>query len=282
MALAKQTTSTRVPPPPQFISLSPDDATQGGLIDDIDVEIIDAATCEWDYNGQQPAGPALAVQFQDPNGQTHDQYYSAGKAEDWSPSEDGRGFVAVSGKTGFNNSTNLMKFFTSMVEAGFPKELLSAGDVKCIIGTKAHVNQVVQERKGLIRTGKNADRPSTALLVTKIHSLPGADTKGLGKVAGKSPAATVAKGGKPNGKAATTASSDNTEMDAAIVEALLGALGEAGDALPKKAMVQVVFKAFTDDTKLRNKAIARVNSAEFLKSLGDNGIEFDGAQISLG
>jgi hypothetical protein len=285
MALAKQNAKSNTPPPPQYISLSPDDFTQGGLIDDIDVEIIDAASCEWDYNGQQAAGPALAVQFQDPNGQTHDQYYSAGKAEDWSPSEDGHGFISVSGKTTVNTSSNLAKLFASMVEAGFPKELLASGDVKVIIGTKCHVNQVAQERKGLIRTGKNADRPSTTLLVTKIHSLPGADTKSPAKAAGKATTTTKAAGGKANGAAAaTTAASGNADMDEAIVGALIAALGEADGPLPKKAMVQVVFKAFDADANLkglRNKAIARVNAADFLKSLGDSGITFDGAQISL-
>ena len=99
MALAAQQKKPAAPAV-TYISLSPDDATQGGLIDDIDVEITDAATCEWDYNGQQEAGPALAIEFTDPNGATHAQYYSAGKAIDWSPTENGEGFQAVSGKQG--------------------------------------------------------------------------------------------------------------------------------------------------------------------------------------
>jgi len=281
MALAKQNVS-KTPPAPQLISLSPDDATQGGLIDDIDCKIIDAQTCEWDYNGNAPAGPALAVQFEDRNGATHDQYYSAGKAEDWSHSEDGTGFIAVSGKTGFNSSSNLMKFFASLVECGFPKELLAAGNVKCLIGTDCHVMQVKQERKGLVRKGKNAEREYSTLLVSKIHSLPGADTKQAGKVAGKPATGTSTKAanGKPNGQAAT--SNPNEEIDSVLVGALMEALADT-DPQPKKALVQIAAKAFADGElkQLRSKAIARANAADFLKGLPENGISFDGAQFSM-
>lgn len=281
MALGKQT--TKAVTTPTYISLSPDDATQGGLVDDIDVEISDAATCEWDYNGQQPAGPALAIEFTDKNGAQYQQYYSAGKPEDWTPTDDGCGFAAVSGKTGFNNSTNLMKFFASLVEAGFPKELLAAGNVKALVGTSCHVNQVVQERKGLVRTGKNADRPSTVLLVSKIHSLPGADTKGTagaGKVAGKVGGATKTAGGKPNGAAAAEPDSEVDAIDAALIGALTEALADT-DPLPKKALLKLASDAFKGQGKLHSQAIARSNNPVFLKSLVDSGIAFDGAQFSL-
>lgn len=276
MALAAQQKKPAAPAV-TYISLSPDDATQGGLIDDIDVEITDAATCEWDYNGQQEAGPALAIEFTDPNGATHAQYYSAGKAIDWSPTENGEGFQAVSGKTGFNNSTNLMKFFTSLVEAGYPKESLAAGNVKVLIGLKCHINQVVQERKGLVRTGKNADRPTTALLVTKIHSLPGADTKSASKAATTTKAAV---GGKANGKAAPTPAADvNDEIDTTLTEKILEALAET-DPLPKKSLLQIASAAFKG-TPSHAKAIGRVNQADFIKSLAESGITTNGAEFSL-
>ena len=125
-----------------------------------------------------------------------------------------------------------MKFFTSLVEAGYPKESLAAGNVKVLIGLKCHINQVVQERKGLVRTGKNADRPTTALLVTKIHSLPGADTKSASKAATTTKAAV---GGKANGKAAPTPAADvNDEIDTTLTEKILEALAET-DPLPKKS-----------------------------------------------
>jgi hypothetical protein len=283
MALATSK-ATKTPPAPQLISLSPDDATQGGLIDDIDAKIIDAQTCEWDYNGQAAAGPALAVQFEDRNGATHDQYYSAGKAEDWSPDAEGTGFVAVSGKTGFNSSSNLMKFFGSLVECGFPKELLAAGNVKCIIDTDCHVMQVKQERKGLIRTGKNADREYSTLLVSKIHSLPGADTKSAKPTLGKA-AAGAAKpaGGKANG-AAAAGNSDLDAIDAKLVESLMEALAET-DPLPKKSLLQLASGAFKG-TPLHAKAISRSNDNNFLNQFkpgdaNETGINFDGAKFSL-
>ena len=279
MALQKTASTKQAPPQPTRVSLNPDTATQG-FLDDVDVEFTDALAVMWDYNGQQPEGPALCVEMTDVNGGQHIQYYSAGKAEDWGVTEDNTGFTAVSGKTGVNSQTNLMKFMDSMVQAGFPKEILDQGDVKAIVGVKAHINQVVQERKGLIRTGKNADRPSTLLLVSKIHSLPGADTasKPATKAAGKPVAGTKAASGKPNGAAAaiTTAADD---IDSVLIAKLMEALAET-DPLPKKSLLQLASGAFKG-TPQHSKAIARSNSSEFLKSLPESGISFDGAQFSL-
>lgn len=278
MALQKSAVSKATPPQPQRVSLNPDTATQG-FLDDVDVEFTDALAVMWDYNGQQPEGPALCVEMTDVNGGQHIQYYSAGKAEDWGVTEDNTGFTAISGKTGVNAQTNLMKFMESLTAAGFPKETLDQGDVKAIVGTKCHINQVVQERKGLIRTGKNADRPSTLLLVSKIHSLPGADApaKGVAKGKAAAPAATKAAGGKPNGAAAATAAAD--DIDSVLIAKLTEALAE-NDPLPKKSLLQIASGAFKG-TPQHSKAIARSNSPEFLKSLGESGISYDGAQFSL-
>jgi hypothetical protein len=283
MALQKQPSKT--PAAPSYISLSPDDATQGGLIDDIDVVIIDAATCEWDYNGQAAAGPALAVQFEDRNHVTHDQYYSAGRAEDWAPTPDGCGFQAVSGKTGFNNSTNLMKFFDSLAKEGFPKDLLAAGNVKAIIGTDCHVLQVEQDRKGLVRTGKNADRKSTTLLVSKIHSLPGTDNKKPASATAPAGKSTAAVGGKANGAAKatkSTASDEYAEIDPKLIEGLTESLADNG-VVPLKDVMKIAVSQFKG-TAHNSAAIKRSRDMAFLdqfKGDGYEGIKFDGAEFSL-
>ena len=121
--------------------------------------------------------------------------------------ESGEGFVAVSGKTGFNNNSNIMMLFDSLVKAGFPKDHLT-GNVKVIVGVKGHVLQQITERKGLIRTGKNADRPNSVLLVSKITELP-AGVSGSGTAVAQqattgsaSTKAAAAAGGRANGAAA--------------------------------------------------------------------------------
>src|ERR1700722_18033374 len=216
MALAKaQSTATRTaplaPPKPTRVSMNPETFTAGGLINDIDITISDAQTTTWDMNGAVSSDtPFLAVEMTDGNGTSHVQYYSAGKPEDWAPEESGEGFVSPSGKTGINGTTNLGMFLASLVEAGFPKESFDDGNLKVIIGTHAHVLQKQLDRQGLIRTGKNAARPSSVLLISKIHELPGASSAkpaAIGKPngsAGKataSPAASASTAAsKPNGK----------------------------------------------------------------------------------
>jgi hypothetical protein len=278
MALAKATSTKSASP--SLVSMNPDVFTFG-LIDDVDIEITDAACATAaqaeNYNADDPDAPLFLVEMTDVNGAEHKQYYSLGKSEDWAPSAGGEGFIAVSGKTSINATTNLGMFLKSLVENGFPTDILATGNLKSIIGTKCHVLMKQTDRKSLVRPGKDASKPTGVLLVSKIHSLPGADTKTTTKATGK---ATAAVGGKANGKAApATANSGNDEIDTVLVEKLMEALAE-NDPLPKKALLQLASGAFKG-TPLHSKAIARSNNAAFLSSLSDNGINFDGAQFSL-
>lgn len=286
MAIAQKAKAAAAPPAPARVSLNPESATHGGLIDDIDIEITDAQTALYDYGGASEQGdvPVLAVEFTDVNGKAEIQYYSVGKAEDWAPTEDGTGFFSTSGKTGFNDSTNIMRFFKSLVEQGFPADKLDEGDVKVLIGLKAHVNQVVVERKGLVRTGKNADRPPQVLLVTKIHHLPGGKSTGMPAKAG---AVKTAVGGKANGAAASTpaaAAATADGIDAKVAEILNNALVETGEAIAKKDIGKTVFKALTAEglpPVQVNKHVTRSNAADFLAGLEEAGMVFDGKQLAL-
>ena len=273
--------------------MNPDTFTVGGVINDIDITITDAGTTTWDMNGAvSPDTPFLAVEMTDGNGTAHVQYYSAGKPEDWQPDADGEGFVSASGKTGINGTTNLGMFLASLVESGFPKELFDDGNLKVIIGTQAHVLQKQLERQGLIRTGKNASRPTSVLLVSKIHALPGAeDAKpaasakvGPKPVAGKNAPATATSAktvsGKANGAAAPVQGDD---LDEHIATALKLHLAEAGEPIAAKIMAKVVFEYFNanDMKALANKAVARSSKQEFRQSLNDNGFVYDGSTLAL-
>lgn len=287
---AGRPTSTRNAPPPQpkspsveRVSMNPDTFTAGGLINDIDITITDAQTTVWDMNGAvSPDTPFLAVEMTDANGTAHVQYYSAGKPEDWQPEESGEGFVSPSGKTGINGTTNLGMFLTSLVDAGFPKELFNEGNLKVVVGTQAHVLQKVLERQGLIRTGKNASRPNQVLLVSKIHALPGADAKAqsIGKGAKPAPGkalspASKTLSGKVNGQAASAASGDDALAEH-IYTALQLHLGEVGEPIPVKSMHKVTFDYFkANQLDGTNKAVALCNKQSFRASLADNGIVYD-------
>jgi len=279
LATAKKNTSA-----PGLVSMAPDTFTTG-LFDDADGEITDCQSTVFDWGGAVPADtPAFAIEITDANGSQHTQYYSLGKSEDWEPSEDGRGFVPKSGKSGINRTTNLGMLIESMVECGYPVENLASGDLKAAFtGLKAHWIIKKTERTGLVRAGKNADRPTGVLIVNKIHALPG--TKSA------APASKAAVGGKANG-AATTAKTtaakpadagDFDDVDEILVPAVLEALGDAEGGLEKKQLVKIANTVFNtaENKALRNKAIGRANQPGFMAKLEESGVTVDGARLSL-
>lgn len=301
MAIAKKTTPAGAAGPSR-VSFNPDTATTG-MLDDVDLEITDAATVMFDYNGQQDAQPALCLELTDINGGRHEQYWTCGKAIDWAPTDDQGGFVPLTGKSGFNDSTNIMHLFKSLHEQGGEAilDILNAGDCKQFIGMKAHfIIKTLPKRTGLIRTGKNAEKDPQVLVVSKIHSLPGTTGTGTGattapaKAAGKagtgggpSPATSKAAGGKANGAVASTsaaaaAAGDNEAVDTELVPAVLASLSENGE-LQKKDLIKIANDTFnTPELKaLRNKAIGRANQPSFMAKLGDNGVTVDGAKLTL-
>jgi hypothetical protein len=279
VAIAQAAKKGHSAPQPQRVSFNPDTQTSG-FLDDVDVQVTDAQTCEFDYIGTQAAQPALCLELTDVNGGQHVQYWTCGQSTDWAPTEDGSGFVSLSGKTGFNAQSNLAMLFKSVVEAApeIPEvmSILDSGDCKRLIGMKVHVLIKKISRPGLLRTGPNAAKEPTVLLISKIIALPGTESRTAGKVAGKVAGGAKPAGGKPNGAAAAGAGDD---IDATLIAALMEALAE-NDPLPKKSLLQLASGAFKG-TPNHSKAIARSNSADFLKSLPDNGINFDGAQFSL-
>lgn len=165
----------------------------GGLIDDVNVEILDAKFVEYDYDGSvNPPVLALAVELNPYDGgedaKPSVEYLSAGALTRFVPSEDGSMAVPVGDAQLLNDNCNAIKFLFSALEQGFPEDLLEAGDVTTLVGMKCHILRVeAPKRQGLIRGGKNADRPQTTLTVSSIIELPGAGGPTGGKKAVSSP-----------------------------------------------------------------------------------------------
>lgn len=304
-------------PQQSFVPLN--QAAQGGIIDDIDVLIADAAFVQWDYNGNiDHEVLALGIQFQDDNGKTYDQYYSAGELTYFVPSDDGAGVVPVADKQLLNDNTNAMKFLMSLLEVGFPEETLATGNVKELVGTKIHVKQQAQPvRQGLIRGGKNADRTPTVLLASALISLPGQETATPAKKPaggrvpgttaakpglGKAGAATVAKPSagtassasakvKPNGSAGkpTPAPAADTSLDDVALEILTGILVANDGAVSKKDLSKLAFQAAGEkvtagelDAKSKTKVVQLIfQDAKLHAWANDGAIVYDGAQVSL-
>jgi len=294
MALAQKASAKAATPARTPISFADDAMTAGGFLDDQDVEITDAACTVFDYGGTAPANtPVFAVEFTDVNGNQHTQMYSLGgfgKDPEFEPSEDGRFFYPIGGATSITKNSNCGRFIQSLKhgipnkgDGGFPDEMFASGDLRVIIGTKCHV---FAEKQGgpqsVRRDKKGVERDKIIVLVSKVHSLPG--TESAGKATGKAAPATktaaaAAAGGKANGAAKpATKDAATDEIDTVLTSAIIEALGET-DPLPKKSLLQIASAAFKG-TPSHSKAIARVNSAEFIKSLTESGVSTDGAQFS--
>jgi hypothetical protein len=258
-----------------------------GLIDDVDIEITDAACATAaqaeNYNSDDTEAPLFLVEMTDVNGSAHNQYYSLGKSDDWAPSPGGEGFVAVSGKTSINATTNLGMFLKSLVENGFPAEVLATGNLKSIIGTKAHVMMKQTDRKSLVRAGRDQSKPTGVLLISKIISLPepgGKKATGVGKTAAPATAKS-AVGGKANG-AAKASNDEYAEIDPKLIEGLTESLAENG-VVPLKDVMKIAVSQFKG-TPHNSAAIKRSRDMAFLdqfKGDGYEGIKFDGAEFSL-
>ena len=271
-----------------------------GLFDDIDVTILDAAFCDWDYNGQVPM-PVLAcgIQFQDDNGATYDHYCSTGDPDpsgnrNFEASEDGAFAIPVGSRAMLGRDSNFGQFMQTLLQAGFPQDMLADGSVKHLIGTKVHVLRVPApgSRKGLIRTGKNAEREQTVLTVTKIIALPGAQvavsvrnapkTHPPARAAAAQPAA-APRLGKANGQAgaaatATAAAGGDDEVDTLAADTLLQVLAESGGSLIKKEIPPKVLQSLKGNP-LKAKVVSRVYQDAFLETV--EGITYDGATITL-
>ena len=288
------------------MSLAPRDATQGGLIDDVNVTILDAVFALTDYDGKaDQASPALIVQYEPEQVegaepvQKFDQIYSAGSSDHFMPSDDNTMLIPVGNKTGINNSTNCFKFLTSMVECGFPEDTLAQGDIRCIIGTKGHVKRVAQpKRTGLLRNraGEDDTREKTTLIFESISELPEAAGEAAPAPTPKkaaAPASKAAVAGKANGAAKTpppaaAVEEADDDLDTTTYTALTEIL-TFGEPTEKKSIPAGMFQLLTAkvkagemDPKTKTAVIARAGKEEFLNSLVEQGLaEYDGAVITL-
>lgn len=286
-AVAPQGRPVNTPAPAggQVASLNPEDWTQGGLLDDIDVTFKEVRWVEWDYNGtiDTPVLALLASLEYEDQGKvaTQEQYYSAGDLSKFQPSADGRQAISVGGAKGLNSNTNAGMLIKSFIDAGFPQDKLGTGDVGAFDGTVAHINRVAQPKRG----GRVADKNSagfdlTVAVITKIHKMPWETT--AGKTAAK-PVAT-----RPTTKAPLAAppadepEGEAGEMDVAAAEILLAVLEAKKGTVAKSGIAPGSFKALSGNTN-RAAILALITNADWLMANGENfGWSFDGTTVTAG
>ncbi len=255
------------------ISLNPDTYGEGGLLDDADVDIKEAAFVLWDYQGQAPQGPALGINFVDADGKEHDQYYSAGKINFFVPSEDGESLIPVGDKQGIQRTCNAAAFLLSLVNARFPKEKLDDGKISVLVGANVHVHRQAQpKRSGLAQQPRADGREATILLVDKINRLPWekASPKGVGSAAKTTKPATA-----PTPPSESEASGDEVENE--LNELIVGLLAEEG-TIPKAKLAGLVSKAVDKDNPNRKSMVSLVFRDAFLKK---GPWDYSGGKLSM-
>lgn len=241
------------------VSINPDTFVQGGLIDDIDAILTSVRFTKFDYEGKSDAVLALKVNFATPDGEAHEQYYSAGDLKRFQPSDDGLRAVSVGGATCLVVSANASLFLTSIVNAGFPKNKLS-DNVSVFDGTGVHLRRIAQaERKGLVKK-EGDDKQKTILVVEKILFQPGEKptfTIGTGTTLGKGAPAGAGKSvGAPAAAAPQAASGDLDEKTTGYV---LQVLTDNGGSFNKAVLPNALFKLLAaakdpDQSKILNMA----------------------------
>lgn len=242
--------------------LDPSQHSKGGKVPDGDY-VIKSVTCEmFDYGGTVEAGPALCFVFDDGSGQTHEQYYSAGKAERLVPSEDKKRMVHPRGEAAtWSEGSNASLMLSSLMKAGFPSAKLTGDDVTVFNGTRVTITAVAQQKRGLA----NEKEGKVISLVTKVLALPGDKPGRPTPAAGRAPAASTSTTAATS--AASTVASNGEASTTTSVKAVLQALAAAPDNTLKIKGLAVRCLKFAGGTKLND--LTKTITPEWLKAQGD-------------
>ena len=248
------------------IGLKPSEfAEGGGLLDNITAKWKQCRFVMWDYNGNGPMSPALKVTM-DVDGDEAEQYWSAGRAEDWAPSKDGTTLVSVGTARGINKGSNLAILISSIIEAGFPEDKL---DDNCTVfeGMVAHMVRVpAPKRTGIVKTpradGKTFE--ATILVVDKIEQLPG-EKKGA-KTTAKAGTATAPDGG-----------GEEFDIEAFAKDTVMEILMANDGSMSKADMSKAVFQKLKTGPN-RNAVVQLVYKDSWL---GEQEWTFDGKTITI-
>lgn len=239
------------------VGFRPTDFTDGGgLLDNADVEWKKCEFVMWDYNGNGPQTPALKIEM-DHEGTDVEQFFSAGKSEDWMPSKDGTKLIPIGNATGINRKSNLAILINSLIDAGFPEDKIE-DDCSVFEGLKCHmVRKPAEKRTGMQQTPRKDGKvyDPTNLVVDEIQQLPW-EKKGKGTAKAK-PAAEE------------NTEDEGSEEESSVEEEAIGAIMEVLEANPKgidkkKLAAQVFTKVKA--SKNRNAISQLVYKDEFLAS----------------
>lgn len=288
--------------PANVVSMNPATYVVGGLVDDVDVEIIDARFCYYDYGKGGEQYLFLGVSMKDADDKVHDQYYSAGDKDFFEPSVEGFGgegldrkggwLVPKGNRTALSQGTNSALFMSSLVKESFPVDRLEQLSItEALVGTVMHVlRQAQPKRKGLIKTGAAAgggeEREKDILLCSKILSLPGQAKVALGKSSGngastgsaKTVASTIQTAAATGTSSASATAAGHPAFHDEAEMALMEIVMEAGGQISKKDLAVKAFQKLIGHPN-KKELVPYMYSEPFLSSA--TGMTFDGGIVKI-
>jgi len=248
------------------VSSRPVDTVAGGLLNDADVEIINAQWCHYDYEGKSSvvrfcAAITMAVLIDGNPADEHLTYYGAGKGSDWIPDEadGGRTPLKTGNATAFNSGSNWIMFVDSAIKAGVPENKFADSDLGELVGLRCHVVRRPTNRTGMKQ--QSEEREQTVLLVD--HLVKPVVRGTVNKPGTRTAAQTIA-----SAPATAPASAPATDIGDPT-ETVSGILGELLGAAPDRTLATIALqaKAATKINSLVKEPSARQAYTQALKAI---------------
>lgn len=260
--------------PVKFLNMNPTTYVKGGLMDDVDVEVV-GSVFEWfDYGGVATSVPALKLTLKDmDSGNEEEVHYSVGAAKDFEPSEDGEYIVPVGSSSFFRSGSNYAFFMGQLVLAGCPAEKLDNTPASVLVGLKAHmIRKEAPARDNLQSQQQEGDRKKTVLVPSKIVQLPWEGKKGSAAASkkGSAPAAGAGTAAKAGAAAPSIAPEDLPEDVQLAIHGLITSLIETSEnnQASKTTLGLKAVTALKVPSAIKSAAVKAAKDDAFLASLG--------------
>lgn len=284
MALSLAEQRKRLVKATQFVS--------GGLVNDIDVEVLDAKFVYFDYDGQGPEVVASQLTLKDSDGEEHIQHWPVGgRTQDgdnlFIPSDDGKFIYRAKDKGSLNRGSNHFLMIETLKRCGLADESIVDEDISSLIGMKGHVLRYPAPKRTMPNQKTREDgREPEFLGWSEVYSFPwdAKGKKGGGKTAGKAQGASKGSKGEDSGASGVSSASEGDgDGPEAIAELQVRkALAGAPDGLDIQDLTIAVLTALTEQgmSKADRKPIMALITDSFVEGL-DN-VDLEDGIYSLG
>lgn len=256
------------------ISLATKDFVQGGLLNDVDVEVLESQFVIYNYEGKAnlSADPPLALKLHlkvVDDETEHTEYITCGSSRDFVPNEDDNGDTIEKNGTATNlrKGSNLFLFNQSLEEAGFPQAKLAEGKASNYKGMKFHLERrAAPKRTGLKDQGDDA-KEKTFIACSNLISTVW-DKKGKATAAPKAAAAAPKASAPAKPAPAAEPDEDMTNQAMELAGNVLAEYAEAGEVGIQKFKMNL-FRTMTGvDQATKNAITALAVSDDVLGVLG--------------